>query len=305
MTKRPVNQRSRRDIYAEITNAIVADLERGVRPWHKPWSAGNLDGRAVLPRRHNGIAYRGVNILALWMAGVARGYRSPTWMTFRQAIELGGCVRKGEKGNLTVYANSLRRMETDARTGEEVEAAIHYMKGYTVFNVEQIDGLPPHYYAPPETPRHTLPRIEQAEAFFASTRAEVRHGGNRAFYAQGDDRIQMPPFEAFDSPEAYYATLAHETVHWTKAPTRLHREFGRKRTGDSGYAMEELVAELGAAFLCAQLDLSPQPREHASYLAHWLDVLKADSRAIFWASAHAQRAADFLQGLQQPDREAA
>jgi antirestriction protein ArdC len=295
----------RRDIYQEITNQIVADLEQGVRPWQRPWSASHMDGRVLLPLRHNGIAYRGVNVLALWMAALAKGYRAPIWMTFKQTIDLGGGVRKGEKGSLTVYADTITRAKTDAKTGEETEAAIPFMKGYTVFNVEQIDGLPSQYYAAPEPLAQLLPRIERAEAFFAATGARTAHGGGRAYYARGSDHIQMPPFEAFRDAESYYATLAHESTHWTGHESRLERTFG-KRFGDDAYAVEELVAELGAAFLCASLDLTPELREdHASYLDHWLKVLKADTRAIFTAAAQAQRAADFLHGLQPQAMEVA
>jgi len=173
------------------------------------------------------------------------------------------------------------------------------MKGYTVFNVEQIEGLPAHYYARPE-PRFTaVQRIEHTERFFASLKADIRTGGTQAYYAQESDYIRMPSFEAFMDAGSYYATLAHEATHWTKHPSRLDREFGRKKWGDDGYAQEELVAELGAAFLCADLELTLQPREdHAAYIATWLTVLQNDKRAIFRAAAHAQRAADYIHGLQ-------
>jgi antirestriction protein ArdC len=294
-----IDNRPRRDLYQEITDKIVTELEKGVRPWHRSWSASHLDGRAILPLRHNGVAYRGVNVLALWMASLANGYSAPIWMTFRQALLIGGSVRKGEKGSLTVFANSLKRTETDDATGETTDHEIHYLKGYTVFNVEQIDGLPQHYYAAP-APRLEVPaRIGGAERFFIATGACIAHGGNRAYYALAEDRIQMPPFEAFETPEVYYATLAHETTHWTRHPSRLDRGFGQQRFGDDGYATEELVAELGSAFVCATLDLTPHVRaDHASYIASWLKKLKDDKRAIFNAAAHAQRAADFLHALQ-------
>lgn len=295
----------RRDLYQEITDKIVAQLEQGVRPWLKPWSAEHLGGGVTLPLRHNGVAYRGINIVALWMQAAAMGYRAPRWMTFKQALDLGGCVRKGEKGTLTVYANTLRRSESDEASGEESEKEIHYLKAYTVFNAEQIDGLPGDYYATPAPKAGPKPRLAHAEAFFAATGARIVHGGAQAYYAHGSDHIQMPPFEAFHDAGSYYATLAHECTHWTKHEKRLDREFGRKRWGDEGYATEELVAELGSAFLCAALDLTPELRDdHASYLAHWLKVLKDDKRAIFSAAAHAQRAADFLHALQpKPDAE--
>jgi antirestriction protein ArdC len=173
------------------------------------------------------------------------------------------------------------------------------MKGYTVFNAEQIEGLSDLYYAKPAPLTPTIQRMARVEAFFAATGVTVRNGGNRAYYSVGTDHVQMPPLESFRDAEAYYATLGHETTHWTKHPTRLDRDFGKKRWGDEGYAMEELVAELGAAFLSADLELTPELRdEHASYIDSWLKVLKSDNRAIFAAASHAQRAADFLHGLQ-------
>ncbi|MET4348951.1 antirestriction protein ArdC [Bradyrhizobium sp. RT9b] len=157
------------------------------------------------------------------------------------------------------------------------------------------------YYAKPAPLTPTIQRIGRVESFFSATGVVVRHGGNRAYYSVSTDHVQMPPIESFHDPESYYATLAHETTHATKHPTRLDRDFGRKRWVDEGYAMEELVAELGAAFLSADLELTPEPRaEHASYIESWLNVLKADSRAILTAASHAQRAADFLHGLQTP-----
>ena len=174
------------------------------------------------------------------------------------------------------------------------------MKGYTVFNVEQIDGLPAHYYAKPAPRSETVQRIERVEGFFAATGAPVVHGGSRACYVPSTDNIHMPCIDFFRDAESYYATLAHETTHWTKHPSRLDRDFGRKRWGDEGYAMEELVAELGSAFLAADLELTPEVRDdHAAYIASWIKVLKDDKRAIFTAASHAQRAADFLHGLQK------
>jgi antirestriction protein ArdC len=287
------------DVYETVTAQIVAKLEQGVRPWFQPWNAEQAEGRITRPLRANGTPYRGINVLMLWGSATERGYGNPTWMTFKQALELGGNVRKGEKGSLVVYANTITRTEADPNTGEETDRDIPFLKGYTVFNVEQVENLPPRFHAPATPAAETVERIGHAETFFAHTGVRIGHGGNRAFYSPAEDRIQMPPFEAFAEPEAYYATLAHEATHWTKGPARLDRDFGRKRWGDEGYAMEELVAELGAAFLCADLSLSPAPREeHAAYLANWLKVLKGDKRAIFSAAAHAQRAADYLHGLQ-------
>src|SRR5229473_940111 len=230
-------------------------------------------------------------------SALAQNFTAPIWMTFRQAIELKAHVRKGEKGSLVVYANSITRTETDQKTGDETDHEIHFLKGYTTFNVEQIDGLPAHYYAKAEPQIDPVARIEHAEKFFAATGATINHGGNRAFYSPATDAVQLPPFESFRDAASYYATLAHELTHWTSNKSRLARDFGGKRYGSQGYAMEELVAELGAAFLCADLELALEAREdHAAYIASWLEVLANDSHAVFTAAAHAQRAADFIHG---------
>lgn len=289
---------SRPDLYARVTQQIIDDLERGVRPWTQPWSAGHLAGRVSRPLRHNLQHYSGVNVLLLWAEAMARGFSAPIWMTFRQALELGGHVRKGEHGATVVYANRIVRTEADDQ-GEEVERSIPFLKAYTVFNVDQVDGLPLLFHAT-EAPRlEPDQRIARAEAFFAATGAIVRHGGDQAWYSMVEDLVQMPPFQGFVDPESYYATLAHECAHWTRHPSRLDRDFGRKRFGDDGYAREELVAELASAFLCADLGLELTPREdHTAYIDHWLEVLAHDKRFIFSAAAHAQRAAEFLHGLQ-------
>lgn len=289
----------RQDIYARITGQIVAALESGVRPWVRPWNAEHAAGRITRPLRHNGQPYSGINILSLWASATAQGFAAPIWMTYRQATELGGHVRKGEKGSPVVYANSITRNETDPDTGADVAQEIHFLKGYTVFNVEQIEDLPAAYPRLAAPPLDALTRIARAESFFAATGATLSHGGNRAFYRPSTDAIVMPPFEAFRDAESYYSTLAHETTHWTAHPSRLARDFGSRRYGSEGYALEELVAELGAAFLCADLDLAVEPREdHAAYIASWLEVLKQDNRAIFTAASHAQRAANFINGRQ-------
>ena len=284
------------DVYTRVTQKIVADLEQGVRPWLRPWSAEHAAGKISRPLRHNGTPYAGVNVLMLWMEATAKGYTAPIWMTYNQAKELGAQVKKGEHGSLVVYANTFTKTETNQETGQDEEHEIPFMKPYTVFNVEQIEGLPAHYYA--TTTQPTLSQAERnarMEAFFAAIHADIRHGGNRAFYAIGPDHIQMPPFEFFKDPESYYATLAHESTHWTRHPSRLDRDLGRKKWGDAGYAMEELVAEIGSAFVCAQLGLTPEVREdHAAYIETWLTALKGDKRAIFTAASHAQKAADFL-----------
>src|SRR5882672_11128341 len=240
-----------------------------------------------------------INILSLWASARVQGFAAPIWMTYRQAVELDAHVRKGEKGSPVVYANSITRNETDTDSGVDVARDIHFLKGYTVFNVEQIEGLPAQYTAPASPRLDVSARIARAERFFGATGASLAHVGNRAFYRPSTDSIVLPPFETFRDAESYYATLAHETTHWTAHESRLARDLGTKRFGSEGYAIEELVAELGAAFLCADLDLTLEPREdHAAYIANWLDVLKADNRAIFTAASHAQRAADFINGLQ-------
>jgi antirestriction protein ArdC len=290
----------RTDVYQKITDQIVAALEQGVRPWHQPWQAEHSAGRITRPLRGNGIPYQGINVLMLWSAAIEKGYAAPIWMTFKQALDLKASVRKGEHGSLVVYADKIIRTET-TESGEEAARAIPFMKGYTVFNVEQIDGLPSHYYAKPEARTDSVQRIANADAFFAATGANVVHGGSRACYVLSTDNIHMPCIDFFRDAESYYATRAHETTHWTRHKSRLDRDFGRKRFGDEGYAFEELVAELGSAFLSADLELTPEVRDdHAAYIASWIKVLKNDKRAIFTASSHAQRAADFLHGLQKP-----
>ncbi len=286
------------DLYTRITGRIVEELEKGVRPWLKPWNAEHAAGRITRPLRHNGQPYRGINVLMLWGEAMAKGFACPIWMTYKQSQELGAQVRKGEHGSLVVFADRIRRTETNDR-GEDIDREIPFLKAYTVFNCEQIDGLPAHFTAPAAPVLDPVQRIAAAETFFANTGADIRHGGNQAYYAIHADFVQMPPFETFRDAESYYATLAHETTHWTRHASRLEREFGRKRWGDEGYAAEELVAELGSAFLSADLGITPEPRDdHASYIASWLKVLKEDKRAIFAAAAHAERAVGFLHGLQ-------
>ncbi|MCK6438834.1 MAG: ssDNA-binding domain-containing protein [Planctomycetes bacterium] len=295
----------RADVYQRITDRIITDLENGVRPWLKPWSAEHMAGRITRPLRWNGKPYSGINVIMLWSEATVRGYACPIWMTYKQAAELGGQVRKGEHGSLVVYADRFKKVETDD-TGAQTEREIPFLKGYTVFNCEQVDGLPAHYYATAAPQMDPRERITHAEAFFAATGIDIRHGGDRAYYAVHSDHVQMPPFECFRDVLSYYQTLAHETCHATRHPSRLDRDFGRKRWGDEGYAMEELVAELGAAFLSADLGLTPEPRDdHAAYIASWLKVLKDDKRAVFTAAAHAQRAADYLTNLQPANTEAA
>ena len=295
-------EKPRAGVYARITDRIVADLERGVRPWVRPWSAANAAGRITRPLRHNGMPYQGINVVLLWSETVARGFASSTWMTFKQSLELGGHIRKGESGTMVVYASKVSKTETDDN-GDDVERTVPFLRAYTVFCVDQIDGLPEQYYKPATSALSTPPaqRIARADAFFANTGATIRHGGDKAYFAPSLDLIQMPPFESFRDAESYTATLAHECVHWTAPAHRVNRDLSRYSRDRSERAREELVAELGACFLSADLRIVPElePRaDHASYLASWLEVLSNDKRFIFSAAAHAQRAVTYLHGLQ-------
>jgi antirestriction protein ArdC len=297
-TKGAQKMTEKQDVYSRVTDKIVADIERGNLTWLQPWQAGHKAGPVSRPLRAGGVPYRGVNVLMLWAAAIEKGYACPLWLTYKQAAELGGQVRKGEKGSLVVYANSFTKHETDEQ-GAEVETEIPFMKGYTVFNAEQIDSLPAHFYATVPPLNNDIARIESAERFFAVTKANIVHGGSRACYIIARDHIHMPCIDCFRDAESYYATLAHEASHWTRHASRLDRDLGRKRFADAGYAMEELVAEIGAAFLCADLGITPETRDdHAAYIASWLQVLKNDKRAIFTAASHAQKAADYLHSLQ-------
>ncbi|MCG8274057.1 MULTISPECIES: ArdC family protein [Aquamicrobium] len=301
---------TRVDIYARITERIIAQLEEGVRPWVQPWRAGNAAGRITRPLRHNGEPYSGMNVLLLWSEAMARGYAAPIWMTFKQARELGAHVRKGQTSSTVIYASRFTKTETDAR-GDEVERDIPFLRAYGVFNVEQIEGLPEHYYHRPAPVIDPVERIERADRFFAHAGAKVRHGGSRAFYAPSSDHIQMPPFETFRDAASYVAVLSHEHIHWTAKADRVGRDLTRYAKDKTERAREELVAEIGSALLCADLGIVPElePRpDHAAYVGSWLSVLGDDKRAIFQAAAHAQRAVNFLHALQpaaSEEREAA
>ncbi len=290
---------NRRDVYERVTGRIIADLEQGIRPWLRPWNAEHAAGRITRPLRGNGTPYQGINIIMLWASAMEHGFSAPIWMTFKQALDLGAHVRKGEKGSLVVYADRIRRTEIDEASGEELEREIPFMKGYTVFNVEQIDGLPAHFYAPAAPVLDPVQRIDGAERFFAAMGADIRHGGNRAYYAIEPDYVQMPPFETFRDAESYYATLGHECVHWTRHGSRLDRDQGRKRWGDEGYAREELTRSSARPSLPPILGSRSSPATITPPISpSWLKVLKDDKRAIFSAAAHAQRAVDFLHGRQ-------
>lgn len=301
---KPTSNEPRQDVYTRVTSRIIADLEQGVRPWTRPWNAAHAEGRVTRPLRHNFTPYRGINILLLWAEAMANGYSANVWMTYKQAQALGAHVRKGQHGALVVYADTFNKTAVNDK-GEEVAEAIPFMKGYTVFNVDQIEGLPDAFLPAPPPPASRLALVESAEQFCAATGATIRHAGTMAYYAPSTDVIVLPVPEAFRDAESYAATKAHELCHWTSHSSRLDRTLG-KRFGDDAYAAEELIAEMGSAFLCADLGITPETRDdHASYLDHWLKVLKADRRAIFTAASHAQRAVEYLHGLQPGGNRAA
>lgn len=298
----------KRDVYNEVTNSIVSMLENGTAPWRQSWNGVNGVGHK-LPIRFNGVPYNGMNVILLWAAAMEKNYTERRWMTFNQAKALGGSVRKGEKGTLIIKAGKVVKEVEDLAAKKKGEdktktISIPYIKGYVVFNICQIDWseakekIVASMFEATSIEGDTVgpeARISGAEEFFAGVGADVRHGGSQAFYVPSKDYIQLPDFGDFHDAEAYYATSAHEHIHWTRHESRLNRSFDQKRFGDEGYAMEELVAELGSAFTCAHLGISAEPREdHASYLAHWIKVLKSDNKAIFTAASHAQKATDFL-----------
>ena len=293
-------KRSSRDVAAEITDLIIRKLEEGVPPWSRPWRCNGAGGR---PLRHCGTPYSGVNTLYLWALGDAEGYRSRYWMTYRQAEALGGNVRRGETGAVSVYYSSFKKQEQHPETGRSVERNIRFLRHYIVFNVDQVDGLPAYFYAPIEPDSPILPSLRQhaIDAFFAAIPAEVRHGGNQAYFTPTFDYIQMPSRSAFRSMDLYASTRCHETVHWSGHASRLARTFG-KRFGDRAYAFEELVAEIGAGLCCADLGLPIFLHDsHASYVGHWLTILRGDKTAIIHAAAKAEQAFAYLKSFAAKD----
>jgi antirestriction protein ArdC len=281
-------------IFDEIAASIAAEIDpsgKTAAEYKTPWQRGAALG---MPLRHNDEEYQGINPLVLWIASLKSGYASPYWMTFKQALEYKGGVRKGQKGTRIIYAKKIEKDELDD-DGKNKSFAVY--KHYTVFNADQIDGLPAKFYPQPVVVA-LHERIRHAEEFIDNTRAEIIHGGNAAFYSPGRDIIQMPPLESFFEVEGYYSTLLHEATHWTGAEKRLDRKF-KDEKGTQDYAKEELCAELCAAFLCARLHITPEPRpDHAAYIASWLKALKGDKKYIFAAAAKAQAAVNFLEGLQ-------
>ena len=276
-----------------VTLAIQAAFERGVRPWAKPWDDTIASGPLLLPRRANGAAYRGMNVVALWAAANEAGFTSPYWFTFKQAQALGAQVRKGERGSFVVF---YKEAPAGGAAEEEREGARtrRILRGYVVFNRAQIDKLGGAYDPPPLSPAPN-PESDPHAVRFENVPASVRFGGARAFYAPATDHVQLPPKAAFPDATRFYATYAHELGHWTRHPSRLDRDFGQKRFGDHGYALEELVAELCAAFVGAVIGLpADHIEDHASYIAHWLTILKNDRSLFLTAAGKAQLAADYL-----------
>jgi antirestriction protein ArdC len=284
----------RGDVYERVTNQIIEAIERGAGQWRMPWH--KLTSASAPVNAVSRKPYRGVNVLSLWATAIERGYQSSIWATYAQWQQLGAQVRKGEESAFIVFWKFDRDNETqtaDTDTDEQERRSI-LARGYHVFNAEQVDG----FALPQVEPLPEAQRIEAAEQFFSHVGAEVRHGGNRAFYSPAHDFIQLPPFAIFKETAAYYATLGHECIHWSGAPHRLNRDL-KGRFGEEAYAAEELVAELGAAFLCADLGIANEPRpDHAAYVQHWLSVLRNDKRAIFTAASKAQVAVDWMHDRQ-------
>ena len=291
------------DIYERITQKIIADLEKGELPWRKPWSDENLASRVQRPLRWNDIPYTGINTIMLWVTATEKGFTSPYWMTCKQANDMKAHIKKGEKGTQVIYADKITR-EEKASDGSTNTIKIPFLKAYTVFNASQIEGLPEGFHKVPEVSAvNPEQRVQALETFFEQTQAKIVQGVQAA-YSLREDKIEMPPFECFVDAPNYYATLAHELTHWTRHPSRLNRDFNRKRFGDEGYAKEELVAELGSCFLGADLAFEPVTKEdHAAYIQSWLKVLKNDKHFIIQAASHAQKAVEYVMNLQKKEPE--
>jgi antirestriction protein ArdC len=287
----------KRDLYAEVSTRIIAELERGAAPWIKPWSATaglNTPCNALTNR-----PYSGCNVVLLWMAANA-GYRTPRYLTFKQALDLGGNVRKGEHGTKVYF---VKQLQVADRSGEEGKThVVPMMREYTVFNVDQCEGLPDRVLTLGQMKvRNADQRDATIDEFLGSSGVEIREGMGEAYYRPGADFISLPRFEAFKSAATFYATAFHELGHATGHKSRLDRDL-RGRFGDKAYAAEELIAELCAAFLCAEFSLDGELR-HAGYIQSWIGLLKSDCRAFFTACSKAQAAADYLRGLALQNRQ--
>lgn len=271
------------DIYQTVTDSIIEALESGVKPWVCPWVRNGV--AAGLPANlSTGTAYSGINIMLLWCSAAKQGFQDSRWLTYKQAQELGGQVRKGEHGTTAIFYKTL---EKEAEDGE-IEK-IPMLKSFTVFNVEQIDGLAIDAVPQPVIEFDSLPEVE---ALFTRSGAKITECGVKAFYRPATDEICLPERFRFADAANFYATGLHELVHWTGAKSRLNREKGG-RFGSEGYAFEELIAELGSAFLMADLGVSGEV-QHESYIASWLKALKGDKRYIFKAAAAASKAHRYL-----------
>ncbi|WFU25433.1 zincin-like metallopeptidase domain-containing protein [Bradyrhizobium sp. CB1717] len=295
---------SRANLYDEITNKIIGELEAGRVPWVQPWGTASAKAPLAMPKNAaTGRQYSGINILILWGAVVAHGYPGQSWLTYRQALSLGGNVRKGEHGTTVVYADRFVPDDEKKRareTGEEA-ATIPFLKRFTVFNAAQCEGLPENVaiVAPPPPPGLIEPRVE---ALIRATGIDFRIGGNRAYYAPDADFVMVPPPHAYFEPINWHRTALHELGHAAGHASRL----GRDLTGSFGtkkYAFEELIAEMNAAFCCASLGIVPTVR-HADYIGSWLEVLREDNRAIVRAASQASKAADWILGFLPTDDQA-
>lgn len=292
------------ELYQSITDQIIQSLEAGVAPWTKPWNSGQKDhlmlGSLPLPLRSTGEYYRGINVIILWLTAQAKGYTSPNWMTFKQVQAKGGNVKKGEKGTVVVYANRIIKEEINVTTGDTETSSIPYMKGYVVFNADQCDNLAG---TVADDVDDVVAEVTDVDAFFANTNAKISYGGDRAFYVPGTDRIRIPAIKTFKDKESFHATKAHEFIHWTGHESRLHRTLLGEH-GSDDYAREELVAELGSAFLCSTLGIVAGVRpDHASYIGMWLKALRNDRKFIFSAATKAQAAVDHLKSYQSQQQE--
>ncbi|WP_315926887.1 ArdC family protein [Mesorhizobium sp. SP-1A] len=284
----------RASLYDEITDKIIGELEAGRLPWVQPWGAAAVKAPLAMPQNAaTGRRYSGINVLILWGAVIEHGFPGQSWLTFRQALSLGGNVRKGERGTTVVYADRFTPEDEKRRareTGDEPDR-IPFLKRFTVFNAAQCDGLPEEIAvaAPPPAPGLIEPR---AEALIRATSIDFRIGGDRAFYMPSQDFVQVPPPQAYFEPINWHRTALHELGHATGHPSRLDRDFSGS-FGTKKYAFEELVAEINAAFCCASLGIVPTVR-HADYIGSWLEVLREDNRAIVRAASQASKAADWI-----------
>jgi antirestriction protein ArdC len=286
-------QEPRASLYDEVTARIVSELEAGRIPWVQPWSGAACAGPSLPRNALTGRPYSGVNVLLLWGAVIAHRYPSQSWLTFRQAQEAGGCVIQGERGQTVVYADRFTPEAEKARAAREGGDAktVPFLKRFTVFNIAQCEGLRPGLALDP-APLPEREIVPVAEEVIVASGVDFRSGGSKAFYVPSDDFVQVPPQPAFFEQINYYRTCLHELTHATGHAKRLGRDLANA-FGSKGYAREELIAELGSAFLCAALGIVPTVR-HADYIGSWLDVLREDNRAIFRAASAASKAADWL-----------